>query len=276
MAGNSAPLDDPALNSELEALLAVEPSAGFNARVLAEATRRAPMDAVVATRTGWSARRCAGRRARHPFSVHWAHGSSADGTPVCVAELHSRRSCRRSRRSRPIRSRCRPCRAHAPRGTWGPRRRPSRPVRPCSSPWTNPAPWVSCSPGFGRCRWRRPPTTARCRCRPMRRRQCGHCSCRYWLSIRSSHLKTLREESAHETSVHPSRPDRCPDPDLPCDHERAATGAATHPRRPNAADRPGGDFALSGREEESAVSPTFWRSTPTGGAHRYGWAPTCP
>lgn len=41
MAGNSAPLDDPALNSELQALLAVEPSAGFNARVLAEATRRA-------------------------------------------------------------------------------------------------------------------------------------------------------------------------------------------------------------------------------------------
>ena len=40
MAGNSAPLDDPALNSELEALLAVEPSAGFNARVLADATRR--------------------------------------------------------------------------------------------------------------------------------------------------------------------------------------------------------------------------------------------
>ena len=40
MAGHSTPLDDPALNSELEALLAVEPSAGFNARVLAEATRR--------------------------------------------------------------------------------------------------------------------------------------------------------------------------------------------------------------------------------------------
>ena len=40
MAGNSAPLDDPALNNELEALLAVEPSAGFNARVLAEATAR--------------------------------------------------------------------------------------------------------------------------------------------------------------------------------------------------------------------------------------------
>ncbi len=62
MAGNSAPLDDPALNSELEALLAVEPSAGFNARVLADATAAASVDAVVAARTGRSARRCAGHR----------------------------------------------------------------------------------------------------------------------------------------------------------------------------------------------------------------------
>jgi len=47
MAGNSAPLDDPALDSELEALLAVEPSAGFNARVLAGATAPAKW------RTSW-------------------------------------------------------------------------------------------------------------------------------------------------------------------------------------------------------------------------------
>jgi hypothetical protein len=40
MAGNSARLDDPSLNGELEALLAVEPSAGFNARVWAAATAR--------------------------------------------------------------------------------------------------------------------------------------------------------------------------------------------------------------------------------------------
>ena len=79
MAGNSAPLDDPALNSELEALLAVEPSAGFNARVLA--ARGGPGGRCRGCRTGRSARGRAGDRAGHPFSVRWAPTLTLAGRP---------------------------------------------------------------------------------------------------------------------------------------------------------------------------------------------------
>ena len=204
MAGNSTPLDDEALNSELEALLAVQPSAGFNARVLAEATRRPP----------WTLSWQIGPAGALAVALAIAlviHFRSAGPTTVPLtgrpfaSPIHSPPQLRRSRQSQTdpisVASDAAFTRRAGP-GAQGSgsvlaarlRARRHRRI---------PRPGLVVPHGFVRCRWRRPPTTARRRCLPMRRRQRGP-TARAVTGYRSApaHSKTLREESAHELSVH--------------------------------------------------------------------------
>lgn len=119
MAGNTAPLDDHALNHELKALLAVEPSAGFNARVLAAATARprwglswvlAPAGAlavaalvialVIQLRSDGPANHTlAGRPFATPVAVTpWIPASPAGASPLPVPTASRRRATRHLRR----------------------------------------------------------------------------------------------------------------------------------------------------------------------------------
>ena len=210
MAGNSAPLDGPALNSEIEALLAVEPLAGFNARVLAAATARprrglwwvlAPAGAlavaalvialVIHLRSAGPANQTlAGRPFATPVAVApWIPASPVIGTePPTGARQASRRRAAR----------------HFAATVASQPTEPGGAGRPGRSPRPGP---VARSRG-GRCRWPRASTTAPLPLMadmpaPVRPLLPGFCC----PSSRSHHLKTPRKESADEPAIHASRSD---------------------------------------------------------------------